>query len=430
MGSAERMHQVANLVQQEKGAIVVLSAVSGTTNSLVGIGEKLSVGNIAGAEEIVRQLESQYKGLISELVSSDEARSNCHSISEKGFNAIKDLFDVPFSDKENKILLAQGELFSTQFFHQYLLEQGIKAELLPALDFMSIDANEEPSVEKIEQKLSRVWSREEDTIYITQGYICLNHEGSIDNLKRGGSDYTASLIGAAAGADEVQIWTDIDGMHNNDPRIVGNTRPVSQLSFDEAAELAYFGAKILHPSTILPAQKYQVPVRLKNTMEPSAPGTLINDQERTNEIKAVAAKDGITAIKIKSTRMLLAHGFLRRVFEVFEKHNTSIDMITTSEIAVSLTIDNDANLASIVSELKDFGTVEIDREQSIICIVGNMVMYEQGIIKRVFDSLETIKVRMISFGGSKNNISLLVKNQDKNLALQKINEGVFGLAEV
>src|SRR5260370_31187241 len=264
-------------------------------------------------------------------------------------------------------------------------------------------------------------------LFVTQGYICRNHRNEIENLKRGGSDYTASLIGAAIKAEEIQIWTDIDGMHNNDPRIVKKTVPIAELTFDEASELAYFGAKILHPSTIVPAQKYSVPVRLKNTMDERAEGTLISERGTRGEFKAIAAKDGITAVKIKSSRMLLAYGFLRQVFEVFEKHKTSIDMISTSEVAVSVTIDDEKHLNEIVSELKDFGSIDVDKNQTIICIVGNMLAEKEGVLKDVFQSLAGIPIRMVSYGGSNNNISLLIETSQKEKALNLLNEGLFGL---
>jgi len=432
VGSPVRMNEVAKLVTiEDQSKIVVLSAVSGTTNALVAIGEKLISEKVTIAVQNIALLREKYDQFVIDLLPEEEQQAKGKNIVSEVFSLISSLTEDQFGEKESKILLAQGELLSTQLFHQFLLMKKYNAVLIPALDFMSIDKNDEPEVEAITPKIKPLIQGGADgTIFITQGYICLNDHCEIDNLKRGGSDYTASLIGAAIASEEVQIWTDIDGMHNNDPRIVDKTVPIEQLSFDEAAELAYFGAKILHPSTILPAQKYHIPVRLKNTLDPAAGGTIINDVERSESIKAVAAKDGITAIKIKSTRMLLAHGFLRRVFELFEKHNTSIDMITTSEIAVSLTIDDEKYLDKIVKELESFCTVEIDTNQSIICIVGNMIMYKKGIIKRVFDALEDIPLRMISFGGSKNNVSVLVDSEHKNRALQQINEGVFGLVKV
>jgi aspartate kinase len=333
-----------------------------------------------------------------------------------------------FDDRGYRELLAQGELISTELFYHHLQEIKTTARLLPALHFMSIDENQEPELEKISERLKPILETMSNVdILVTQGYICRNHRNEIDNLKRGGSDYTASLIGAAIRAEEIQIWTDIDGMHNNDPRIVKKTMPIAELTFDEASELAYFGAKILHPSTIVPAQKYHVPVILKNTMDEKAAGTIISDKGSRGQFKAVAAKDGITAIKIKSSRMLLAYGFLRRVFEVFERYKTPIDMISTSEVAVSVTIDENKNLAKILEELNLFGTIEVDDNQSIICIVGNMLSEKEGVLKEVFQSLANIPIRMVSYGGSPNNISILVSTSQKDKALNLLNEGLFNL---
>jgi aspartate kinase len=319
-------------------------------------------------------------------------------------------------------------LISTELFYHHLQERKVSARLLPALHFMSIDENQEPELEKISERLKPILETLNNIdILVTQGYICRNHRNEIDNLKRGGSDYTASLIGAAIRAEEIQIWTDIDGMHNNDPRIVKKTIPIAELTFDEASELAYFGAKILHPSTIVPAQKYHVPVRLKNTMDEKAAGTIISDKGSRGQFKAIAAKDGITAINIKSSRMLLAYGFLRKVFEVFERYKTPIDMISTSEVAVSVTIDDSKNLATILEELRGFGTIEVDANQSIICIVGNMLLEKEGVLKDVFHALATVPIRMVSYGGSQNNISILVDTNQKDKALNLLNEGIFHL---
>ena len=317
-------------------------------------------------------------------------------------------------------------MISTELFYHHLQERKVDARLLPALHFMSIDENQEPELEKISERLKPLLEALGSAdIFITQGYICRNHMNEIDNLKRGGSDYTASLIGAAIRAEEIQIWTDIDGMHNNDPRIVKKTRPIAELTFDEASELAYFGAKILHPSTIVPAQKYGVPVRLKNTMDEKAPGTIISNKGSRGEFKAIAAKDGIIAINIKSSRMLLAYGFLRKVFEVFEKHKTAIDMISTSEVAVSLTIDDNRYLKELIEELEQFGTIEVDKDQSIICIVGNRLADKKGILNEVFASMGEVPIRMVSYGGSHNNISILVETSQKDKALNLLNEGLF-----
>jgi aspartate kinase len=430
VGKPERMKKIAELVLGTPGKkIVVLSALSGTTNTLVAIGDHLLLGQHAKAEEEIANLEKHYLTFIKELYSSEGFQAIGQEIVSRFFIFIRLLAAGQFDNKSYRELLAQGELISTELFYQHLQERKVSARLLPALYFMSIDENDEPELEKISVRLKPLLnSLNNIDIIITQGYICRNNRNEIDNLKRGGSDYTASLIGAAIRSEEIQIWTDIDGMHNNDPRIVKKTVPISELTFDEASELAYFGAKILHPSTIVPAQKYNVPVRLKNTMEEKAPGTIITSKEDTaGSFKAVAAKDGITAIKIKSSRMLMAYGFLRRVFEVFENHKTSIDMVTTSEVAVSLTIDNNTHLASIENELRKFGTIEVDKDQTIVCIVGNKITEQKGVLNKIFQSLTEVPVRMVCCGGSTNNVTVLMDKQFKEKALTALNEGLFGL---
>jgi aspartate kinase len=429
VGKPERMKKIANLVTSTAGKkVVVLSALSGTTNALVSIGDHLTIGQGVKAEEEIVALEKHYHTFVKDLFDSDAFHAIGQEIVSRYFILIRLLAAGQFDHKSYRELLAQGELISTELFYQHLQERKIASRLLPALHFMSIDENEEPELEKISQRLKPLLaSLHNIDIIITQGYICRNHRNEIDNLKRGGSDYTASLIGAAIRADEIQIWTDIDGMHNNDPRIVKRTVPISELTFDEASELAYFGAKILHPSTIVPAQKYNVPVRLKNTMDEKALGTIITEKGTEGSFKAIAAKDGITAIKIKSSRMLMAYGFLRRVFEVFESYKTPIDMIATSEVAVSLTIDNNTQLAAIETELKKFGSIEVDRDQTIICIVGNRIMNHEGVLEKVFASLNEIPVRMVSCGGSANNVSVLIDKQFKEKALNALNAGLFGL---
>jgi len=429
VGKPDRMKKIAALVTQTSGKkVVVLSALSGTTNSLVSIGEFLSKGDQASAEKEITTLENHYLSFIQELFSSENFKAIGQEIVSRFFILIRMLAAGQFDDKNNRELLAQGELISTELFYQHLQEKKINARLLPALYFMSIGENEEPELEKIAERLKPLLnSLQQVDIIITQGYICRNHRNEIDNLKRGGSDYTASLIGAAVKADEIQIWTDIDGMHNNDPRIVKKTYPISELTFDEASELAYFGAKILHPSTIVPAQKYNVPVRLKNTMDEGAAGTIISNKGTEGTFKAVAAKDGITAIKIKSSRMLMAYGFLRRVFEIFEQYKTPIDMISTSEVAVSLTIDVNIHLEKIVEELNTFGSVEIDKNQSIICIVGHKIGNKKGVLDKIFSCLSEIPIRMVSVGGSHNNISILVDTTHKEETLIRLNEGIFNL---
>lgn len=429
VGKPQRMHDVATLITaDQEPKIVVLSAVSGTTNALVEIGVALSNGDKEKAKAKIDQLEDQYKQFINELVKQPESLQKAEQILREHFEFLNIILRISYNEALNKDILAQGELLSTKLFSVYLSEKGIDHELLPALEFMSIDANDEPQVEMIREKLSRLLKQyDQKSLFITQGYICRNAKGEVDNLKRGGSDYSASLIAAAIKASVCEIWTDIDGMHNNDPRIVNRTVPIEQLSFDEAAELAYFGAKILHPASIWPAQQYKVPVKLLNTMAPSAKGTLIAEAAASKGVKAVAAKDGIIAISIKSSRMLLAYGFLRKVFEVFEKYRTPIDMITTSEVAVSLTIDNDSSLPEIIRELEAFSTVSVDRNQTIVSIVGNEIASDANTLKKVFDCLANVNVRMVSYGGSIHNISVLVAADEKKKVLQQLNSGLFGL---
>lgn len=430
VGKPERMKKIANLVTAVPGQkVVVLSALSGTTNSLVSIGDFLLQGDLASAESEISTLEKHYQDFIQELYTTENFQAIGQELVSRFFIFLRLLAAGQFDDKSFRELLAQGELISTELFYQHLQERKISARLLPALHFMSIDENEEPELEKIAQRLKPLLnSLNHIDIIITQGYICRNHRNEIDNLKRGGSDYTASLMGAALGADEIQIWTDIDGMHNNDPRVVKKTYPISELTFDEASELAYFGAKILHPSTIVPAQKYNVPVRLKNTADENAPGTIISNKETESVFKAVAAKDDITAIKIKSSRMLMAYGFLRKVFEIFEQYKTPIDMISTSEVAVSLTIDNNTHLDKIVEELMTFGSVEIDKNQTIICIVGHKIGKQKGVLDKIFGCLSEIPIRMVSVGGSNNNISILMDTRHKETALIGLNEEIFNIA--
>jgi aspartate kinase len=392
----------------------------------VGIGEALATADKALAKERIDSLYAHYLNFYPELLKSPAARTKAENILKEHFEFLNILLKISFNEAIQRDILAQGELLSTKLFHALLEELEIPAVLLPALDFMSIDENSEPELGKISEQLKAQLSQHPDQrLFITQGYICKNHRGEVDNLKRGGSDYTASLVAAAVQASVCEIWTDIDGMHNNDPRVVDRTRPIAELSFDEAAELAYFGAKILHPASIWPAQLHNVPVRLLNTMDPAAAGTLIKAEVAETGVKAIAAKDGITAINIKSSRMLLAYGFLRRIFEVFEAYKTPIDMITTSEVAVSVTIDDLSHLDQIVEELRRFGTVEVDPNQAIICVVGNQVAETKGSISAVMDSLVDIPIRMVSFGGSKHNVSILVDAQYKVQALKSLNEGVF-----
>ncbi len=426
VGSPERMRSLKELVVAEEQRIIVLSALSGTTNTLVELSEAYKQKDTALAKTIIENLFDHYVAFIEALFSIDSFKNKASETIEDHFALLRSFSTKPFSIKEEREILAQGELMSTKLFHTYLTEQNVESIFLNAFDFMCIDENDEPVLNSIEKQLKAELNKyPKNKLFITQGYICLNSNGEIDNLKRGGSDYTASLIGAATQSDEVQIWTDIDGMHNNDPRFVEKTFPVAELTFDEAAELAYFGAKILHPATVLPAKKANVPVRIKNTMNPDAPGTLISKDAPKSYIKSIAAKDNIIAINIKSSRMLLAHGFLKSVFEVFERYKTSIDMITTSEVAISLTIDNDQNIKPILEEIQQYATTTVDTDQSIICIVGDFLSTKPGVIERVIVALKAIPIRMISYGGSENNISLLINTTDKKQALNLLNQGVF-----
>ncbi len=429
VGKPERMHHIAGLVTKEtEPTIVVLSALSGTTNALVEIGELIAKGDRTTAKQAIEKLEKHYQNFVSELVKKETSLAKAKSIIVEHFEFLHIILRISFSEALSKDILAQGELLSTKLFSVYLEDQEIDHMLLPALEFMTIDHYDEPQIGSIKVKLSQLLKAHNDKkIFVTQGYICRNARGEVDNLKRGGSDYSASLIAAAINASVCEIWTDIDGMHNNDPRIVKKTIPVEQMSFDEAAELAYFGAKILHPASIWPAQQYNIPVKLLNTMQPDAKGTTITELAGSVGVKAVAAKDNITAIRIKSSRMLLAYGFLRKIFEVFEKYRTPIDMVTTSEVAVSLTIDNVTSLKEIIKELEPFGTVEIDSNQIIISVVGNQISETADMVKKLFGSIMNIPVRMVSYGGSPHNISLLVPAEYKTQILQQLNKGMFGL---
>lgn len=432
LGTPERMKSIVPLVRNNSRDqnLVVLSAVSGTTNQLVKICELSFSGESALAEKEIEQLKAHYFQYINELLTSAEKRQAAERYISNSLYTISQFSKRVFTSVEEGITLAQGELISTFLFKLHLDEIGIQAALLPALDFMRVNEDHEPRLDYLSKKLSAQISQSPQVeLFITQGYICLNNAGEVDNLKRGGSDYTACLIGAALEVEEIQIWTDIDGMQNNDPRFVRHTKSIAELSFDEAAELAYFGAKILHPTCILPAKKANVPVRLKNTMNPNSEGTFISTRSNSDTIKAIAAKDGITAIRIKSGRMLMAYGFLKKTFEVFEKYKTSIDTVTTSEVAVSLTIDDPTHLEEIVEELKVMATVEVDKALSIICIVGDFLADEPGHLGKISSALSEVPIRMVSYGGSPNNVSLLVKTEDKRNALIALNEGLFELME-
>ena len=427
VGSAERIKNVAKLITEDgKRKIVVLSAMSGTTNTLLEIADYFRLENAVGASDVINKLQNKYEGVIDELFSDADLKKDCLETIHGILDYLRSFANRPFTIFEERCVVAQGELMSTNMMYRYLLQMGVKAAFVPALDFMRIDKNCEPDFKFIEENLkAKLESDSDEQIYVTQGFICRNAYGEIDNLQRGGSDYSASIIGAAIRAEEIQIWTDIDGMHNNDPRFVENTKPVRMLNFDEAAELAYFGAKILHPTCITPARMYNIPVRLLNTMQPEAPGTTISNQTEKDKIKAVAAKDGIISIKIKSSRMLMAYGFMRKVFEVFEDFKTPVDLVTTSEVGVSLTIDKENKLDEIVTELKKFGSVTVDKNLVIICVVGDMEWDNLGFESSVVEALKDIPVRMISYGGSNYNISILIRREDKERALRLLSEHLF-----
>jgi aspartate kinase len=427
VGSPERMKEVAKLITRSgEPTFVVLSAMSGTTNSLVEISNYLYKKNPEGANEVINRLEEKYLGHIEALYTSQESKDRTKQFLQSELNLLRSYTKGMFTSFEEKIIVAQGEIISTNMMNNYLQEQGVKSVLLDALSFMRTNKNSEPDTEYIKAHLAEVMQQNPgQLIYLTQGFICRNAYGEVSNLQRGGSDYTASLIGAALPADEIQIWTDIDGMHNNDPRFVDHTTAVHQLNFEEAAELAYFGAKILHPTCVQPAKYAGIPVRLKNTMDPDAEGTIINNDLKKGTIKAVAAKDNITAIKIKSSRMLLATGFLRKVFEIFESYQTPIDMITTSEVGVSMSIDNDSHLGEIVDELKKYGTVTVDKDMCIICVVGDLDWSNVGFEAKATLAMNNIPLRMISYGGSNYNISFLIKEADKQRALQSLSDTLF-----
>lgn len=427
VGSAERMKNVASLITESgEPNFVVLSAMSGTTNSLVEISDYLYKKNPEGANEVINALEKKYQQHVEELYSTDEYKQKTREFLAEEFDYFRSFTKDLFTSFEEKTIVAQGEVMSTNMVVNYLNEQGVKAVLLNALDFMRTDKNADPDPQYIKEKLRAIMEKNEGyQIYITQGFICRNAYGEVDNLQRGGSDYTASLIGAALPADEIQIWTDIDGMHNNDPRVVEHTDAIHQLNFEEAAELAYFGAKILHPTCVQPAKFAGIPVRLKNTLDPKADGTIIDNVLIRGKIKAVAAKDNITAIKIKSSRMLLATGFLRKIFEIFESYQTPIDMLATSEVGVSMSIDNHSHLNEIVDELKKYGTVTVDTNMCIVCVVGDLDWSNLGFETIATDAMRDIPVRMISYGGSNYNISFLIKESDKKRALQSLSDTLF-----
>ncbi|MDE7426431.1 MAG: aspartate kinase [Muribaculaceae bacterium] len=426
VGNAARIKHVGGLISERKGNLVVLSAMSGVTNTLTEISDYLYKNNIPGAQDTLNALEMKYQGVVAELYDDAKWADEALSVIGNSVGYIRALIQGDFAVAEEKEILAQGELVSTALLLNHLKERGLNAVMLPALEFMRTDHNGEPDMKYISTRLLRMLDMtEEADVYITQGYICRNAYGEVDNLKRGGSDYTASLIGAVLESEEIQIWTDIDGMHNNDPRYVEGTRPVGELNFEEAAELAYFGAKILHPNCVLPAKLNNIPVRLLNTLEPSAPGTVIYNLPPDGDIKAVAAKDGITAINIKSGRRLVAYGFMHKVFETFENHKTGIDILATSEVGITVAIDNDTRLADIVDDLKMFGTVSVDQDMVIISVVGDLHWHHAGLAVRALHALEDIPVRLVSYGGSNYNISVVIPKDFKVQALRKLSEHLF-----
>ena len=427
VGTVARIKALPELITSKtEPVILVFSAMSGTTNQLLDISGYLMKQDSGSANEKIFFLEQQYSHVAEELFSSATYKNKGLTLLQEHFEYIRSFNQDLFTVNELKCIVAQGELISSALVHLYFQEQGIRSVMIPALNFIRIDREQEPDQYYIKENLFReIGKHQSETIFLTQGFICRNVFGEIDNLKRGGSDYSASLIGAAVNADEIQIWTDVDGFHDNDPRFVSTTRSIPELSFDEAAELAYFGAKILHPSTILPAKVAGIPVTIKNTLDPKAKGTTISDKTRSKGVKAVAAKDGITAIRVKSGRMLLAYGFMRKVFEIFEIYKTPIDMITTSEISISLTIDDDSRLENIIDDLRHYGTVDVDREQTIICVVGEGIAGEKETIVKIFSALSDIPVRMIAYGGSQNNISILTGSAFKKEALNSLSQHLF-----
>jgi aspartate kinase len=426
VGSAERIKNVAKLISTKESKIVVLSAMSGTTNTLVEINEYIKNSNMDSAISVIHSLEDKYYKVVTELLTKQEYIETANKLVKDIFIDIVEVSKKEFSVENENIILSKGEFLSTNFMNFYLNEQGYKCELLNSLEFMKTNENGEPDETYIAAEIAKVLENKTSDLYITQGFIAMDCEGCVSNLERGGSDYTASLIGAAVRADEIQIWTDIDGMHNNDPRFVEGTKAIPELSFEEAAELAYFGAKILHPTCILPAKSLNIPVVLKNTMQPQAHGTRISrNKDHESKIKAIAAKDNITVINIQSGRMLLAYGFMRKIFEIFEKYKTSIDMVTTAEVGVSLSIDNTENLHLIENELKQLGTVEVHKDQVIICVVGDLSFRNKALSARTLDALTHIPLRMISYGGSEHNISVILSKDHKEDALKSLNKKLF-----
>jgi len=426
VGNPDRMKSIIPLIDGEEKVIVVLSAMSGTTNSLVQISELLYAGNNKEASDKTEALRSKYSQVVDDLYSTDTFKKEGHELIDSHFDYISNFTVNAFTMLQEKAILSQGELLSTALFQNLLRERNIKSVLISALNFMRIDKDGEPDSFYIAENFRRELNNNPDEkIIITQGFICRNAYGEIDNLKRGGSDFTASLLGAAINASEIQIWTDINGFHNNDPRFVENTSVIREISFDEAAELAYFGAKILHPSSVNPAREKNIPVRLKNTMDPHDEGTLITSTCILQDYKAVAAKDGITVFRIKSARMLMAYGFLRKIFEIIKVYKTPIDMVTTSEVSVSITVDNNQFVNQIAKDLRELGTVEVEQDQTILCIVGDFRTERTGSAPEIFEALDTVPLKMISYGGSPYSISLLIDSKDKINSLKLLNKYLF-----
>jgi len=426
VGSPESLVRVKEIVYSQKGAtFVVLSAMSGVTNELLQVLDAIKDSDSQKLEALTQVIADKHYHLIHAVLQEESLQQQAIQHVDDVLQRLQGFLQVPEAHNLYSEILTLGELMSTKIFSIVLHQDGVANTWLNATDFMHIDHDDNPSIGPIRTQLEAVLNAHKKTeVYITQGFLCLDKEGDVSNLKRGGSDYSATLIGAAIAAEEVQIWTDIDGFHNNDPRCVEHTKPIAQLTYDEAAELAYFGAKILHPKTVSPVRAQGIPVFLKNTFEPESFGTLISDQATTKGLKAIAAKDGIIAINIKSNQMLMAYGFLRKIFEVFEKYETPIDMITTSEIAVSLTIDDATNLDKITSEIGTYAHVIIEHQQTIISIVGDSLM-SQNNANQIFSVLKEIPVRMISYGGSTNNISILVNTDHKIQALRSLHATLF-----
>lgn len=426
VGTAERIKHVATLIQDGERNIVVISAMGSTTNVLVDIANCFYHKEPDEAKHILEQMRQGYAAEIDKLYDKPETKEKAQALIDSCLDTVWSFAKGPFTMFDEKTIVAQGELMSAGMVAFYLEEQGVPAVHLPALDFMRITKDSEPDMEYIEHKLQmRLDPYPETLIFITEGFICRNAFGEIDNLLRGGSDYSASIIGAAIHAREIQIWTDIDGLHNNDPRFVRHTVPVRQLNFDEAAKLAHFGAKILHPECIEPAKRYNIPVRLLNTFTPDAPGTLISNFAEKGRIKAVAAKDGIIYIKILSMRVYPNPEFLNRVFDSFARYRVPVDLISTSEASVSVAVEENKCPMDAIHAIERFALIQIDRGMVIVCVVGDLEWQNIGFEARIINALKDIPIRMISYGGSSSNVSLVLRASDKVRALEALNSRVF-----